>query len=90
MASEPRTDLEMWRDALELLQDREFRKGFDDRYQRSFIICDECKQKDWDGRTPQHVEDCRMSRALRELAAFVAVESKLEDERREKEESEGA
>jgi phage terminase Nu1 subunit (DNA packaging protein) len=85
---EPRTNLEMWEDALELLREREFEDRFDERYQRSYTACGECHEKDWDDGKPNHADDCRMARALKELTAFVAVEQRLENERREREENE--
>jgi len=84
---EPRTNLEMWDDALDMLRDHEFEDCFDERLWRSYTACNECGAQDWDGNKPNHNDDCRMARALRELAAFVAVERRLEDERREREEN---
>ena len=89
MKDEPRTNLEMWRDALELLQEREFRDGYRSDWGGSYVTCDTCGATVWrpsGGAKPSHATDCKLGRVLRELEAFVRVEAALEEERQQKEE----
>ncbi len=86
--SEPRTNLEIWRDALDMLREREFYEGFDDRYSESYLSCASCSVKKWTGAFRrgrddelEHKNDCRLARTLRELEAFIAAEERLEEER---------
>ena len=78
---EPRTNLEIWRDALDLLQEREFERGYNHDRGRSYVSCESCHTTLYGGEDPAHKPWCRLASTLRELAAFVAVEERLEEER---------
>lgn len=89
---DPRTNLDMWSDALRLLECREFESGYSDHYGRAYTSCDECKAIVWpisrgDQKEPTHKPNCAMARALTELRAFVDVESKIEEARLAREEA---
>jgi hypothetical protein len=73
----------MWSDALELLEEREFRGGYDREYARGYTCCDDCQACEWGCGNPKHKPGCRMADTLRELRAFVEVERQLERERDE-------
>ena len=79
--SEPRTNLEIWRDALELLQEREFYHGYNHDRARSYVSCETCDVVSYGDEKPAHNPGCHLASTLRELAAFVAVEERLEEER---------
>ena len=79
--SEPRTNLEIWRDALQLLQEREFDNGYNFQREKSYVSCESCHAAAYGDNPPEHNPGCRLVSALRELAAFVAVEERLEEER---------
>lgn len=80
--SEPRTNIEIWRDALDLLQEREFSYGYNHDRAQSYTTCDACGATSYvNDEPPAHKPRCRMDTTLRELAAFVAAEERIEEAR---------
>ena len=84
--SEPRTNLEIWRDALELLQEREFYDGYNHDRAQSYVSCETCGAVKYhrtsdEEHNPAHNPGCHLASTLRELAEFDAAEERLEEER---------
>ena len=72
--SEPRTNLEIWRDALELLQEREFYDGYNHDRAQSYVSCETCGAVKYhrtsdEEHNPAHNPGCHLASTLRELAA---------------------